>query len=294
MLILRPVSAHSKQIVVRVGKGAASVWEMLTQSQPPRLSGKAKRAGFPPHRRKARTFTVPGFQGACAFSCSACARATSLLSLPSIDASPICSTCSTPSASMINVCGIASIPNSFATSPVTPRRRGTVTTHFSSFIFLHTSVVCPVFESIRVVTARQLQVTVLAFSCLTITQCSMVSAVSGGARLRMGGGTGPAVTGFFGPQPVRIKHAPSRQAPRQPSGRRTTGQAFFMPSVFALPRPLVDGNLDYCFRIRGDRGIAASQGVWSGLSCPPLLTSINLRQRDSNSAAEIVLMTSSC
>src|SRR5580704_6870515 len=113
-------------------------------------------------------------------------------------------------------------------------------TYFSSFIFLQTSVVCPVLESIRVVTARQLHVTVLAFSCLTTTQCSTVSAVSGGARLRMGGGVGPAVTGFFGPHPDRIRQAPIRQATRE-----TPSPSVLMPSVFALSRPLVDGNLDY-------------------------------------------------
>ena len=113
-------------------------------------------------------------------------------------------------------------------------------TYFSSFIFLQTSVVCPVLESIRVVTARQLHVTVLAFSCLTTTQCSTVSAVSGGARLRIGGGIGPAVTGFFGPHPDRIRQAPIRQATRE-----TPSPAVLMPSVFALSRPLVDGNLDY-------------------------------------------------
>ncbi len=53
--------------------------------------------------------------------------------------------------------------------------------HFSSFIFLQTSLVCPVFESMTVVTGRQLQVTVLAFSCLTTTQCSMSSARGGGS-----------------------------------------------------------------------------------------------------------------
>jgi hypothetical protein len=68
----------------------------------------------------------------------------------------------------------------------------------------------------------------------------MVSAVSGGARLRMGAGVGPAVTGFFGPHPARIKQEPSRLATKQ-----VARQAFLMPSVFALPRPLVDGNLDY-------------------------------------------------
>src|SRR5260370_36450609 len=59
--------------------------------------------------------------------------------------------------------------------------------HFSSFIFLQTNLVCPVFESITVVTGRQLQVTVLAFSCLTTTQCSMSSAMGGGSWLRIGG-----------------------------------------------------------------------------------------------------------
>ena len=158
--------------------------------------------------------------------------------------------------------------DSFSSPPCVASRqridRRTTPPHLSSFIFLQTSVVCPVFESIRVVTARQLQVTVLAFSCLTTTQCSMVSAVSGGARLRMGAGVGPAVTGFFGPHPASTKQAPSRLA-----GKPTTRQAFLMPSVFALPRPLVDGNLDYCCRI-GD--VNASRLVWSGHPCPPLLT----------------------
>jgi hypothetical protein len=102
--------------------------------------------------------------------------------------------------------------------------------HFSSFIFLQTSLVCPVFESIKVVTGRQLQVTVLAFSCLTIMQCSMISAVAGGNWLRIGGGV--AVTGcFFAAQPAR--------------SRQNTSQAVLMPFVCALSSPLVDGNLGY-------------------------------------------------
>jgi len=52
--------------------------------------------------------------------------------------------------------------------------------HCSSFIFLQTSVERPVFESITVVMGRHLQVTVLAFSCLITTQCSMRSALGGG------------------------------------------------------------------------------------------------------------------
>jgi hypothetical protein len=95
---------------------------------------------------------------------------------------------------------------------------------------LQTRVVCPVFESITVFTGRQLQVTVLAFSCLVTTQCSMTSAVGGGSWLRMGGGV--AATGcFFAAQPAR--------------SRQNTSPAFFMLSVFALPRSLVDGNLGY-------------------------------------------------
>jgi len=102
--------------------------------------------------------------------------------------------------------------------------------HFSSFIFLQTNLVCPVFESITVVTGRQLQVTVLAFSCLTTTQCSMSSAMGGGSWLRIGGGV--AATGcFFAAQPAR--------------SRQNTSQAFLMPFVFALSCPLVDGNLGY-------------------------------------------------
>jgi hypothetical protein len=82
--------------------------------------------------------------------------------------------------------------------------------HCPSFTVLQTSRVCPVFESITVVTGRQLQVTVLAFSCLTTTQCSMSSAVGGGSWLRMGGGV--AATGcFFAAQPARSKQN-TRQA----------------------------------------------------------------------------------
>src|SRR5258708_16923352 len=77
--------------------------------------------------------------------------------------------------------------------------------HFSSFIFLQISLVCPVFESITVVTARQLQVTVLAFSCLITTQCSMSSAAGGGSWLRIGGGV--VATGcFFVAQTARNRH----------------------------------------------------------------------------------------
>src|SRR6266478_3949763 len=90
--------------------------------------------------------------------------------------------------------------------------------HFSSFIFLQTSVVCPVFESITVVTGRQLQVTVLAFSCLTTTQCSMISAVAGGNWLRIGGGV--AVTACFWPVARR--------------SRQNTSQAVLMPFACAL------------------------------------------------------------
>src|SRR5713226_1393627 len=81
--------------------------------------------------------------------------------------------------------------------------------HFSSFIFLQTNLVCPVFESITVVTGRQLQVTVLAFSCLTTTQCSMSSAMGGGSWLRIGGGV--AATGcFFAAQPARSRQNTSQ------------------------------------------------------------------------------------
>ena len=49
-----------------------------------------------------------------------------------------------------------------------------------SFIFLQTRMMCPVLESMRVTAGSQLQVTVLAFSCLVTTQCSIVSAEAGG------------------------------------------------------------------------------------------------------------------
>ncbi len=120
--------------------------------------------------------------------------------------------------------------------------------HFSSFIALQTSVVCRVFESITVATGRQLQVTVLAFSCLTTTQCSMSSAVGGGSWLRIGGGL--AATGcFFAAQPAR--------------SRQNSSQAFLMPFVFALSRPRVDGNLGYTPR-RGHPAKAGSLRVNEG------------------------------
>ena len=91
--------------------------------------------------------------------------------------------------------------------------------HCPSFTVLQTSRVCPVFESITVVPGRQLQVTVLAFSCLTTTQCSMSSAVGGGNWLRMGGEV--AATGcFFAAQLARSRHE--------------TSQAFLIPPFRSL------------------------------------------------------------
>jgi hypothetical protein len=86
--------------------------------------------------------------------------------------------------------------------------------HLVGGIFLQTITVCPVLESIRVVTGSQRHDTVFAFSCLVTTQCSMTSAVGGGIWLRTGagaaaagggdGGGGTAATGFFLPeQPTR-------------------------------------------------------------------------------------------
>jgi hypothetical protein len=79
---------------------------------------------------------------------------------------------------------------------------GTGFSYFSSFIFLQTSVTCPVLESIRVVAGAQLQVTVLAFSCPVTTQCSIVSADDGGNWLRIGAGVATAGC-FFAAQPPR-------------------------------------------------------------------------------------------
>ena len=61
-----------------------------------------------------------------------------------------------------------------------PHKSEELRRHFVSGIFLQTMTVCPVLESIRVVTGRQRQDTVLAFSCLVTTQCSMTSADGGG------------------------------------------------------------------------------------------------------------------
>jgi hypothetical protein len=52
--------------------------------------------------------------------------------------------------------------------------------------------VCPVLESIRVVTGSQRHDTVLAFSCFVITQCSITCALAGGITLRTGAGGGAA------------------------------------------------------------------------------------------------------
>lgn len=105
---------------------------------------------------------------------------------------------------------------------------------FSSFILLQTSTMCPVFESIRVSMARQLHVTVLAFSCLMTTQCSIVSAAEGGNWLRIGGG----VTGagcFFAAHPDSTMEA-SKEAKHK---------LRFMSSVFTRRLALVYGNLGY-------------------------------------------------
>jgi hypothetical protein len=82
--------------------------------------------------------------------------------------------------------------------------------HFVCGIFLQTITVCPVLESIRVVTGSQRHDTVFAFSCLVTTQCSMTSAVGGGIWLRTGdgaaaegGGVGVATGFFLAEQPTR-------------------------------------------------------------------------------------------
>jgi hypothetical protein len=77
-----------------------------------------------------------------------------------------------------------------------------------SGIFLHTMTVCPVLESIRVVTGTQRHETVFAFSRLVTTQCSMTSAVGGGIWLFTctggGGVAGVTAAGFFlAEQPIR-------------------------------------------------------------------------------------------
>jgi hypothetical protein len=90
--------------------------------------------------------------------------------------------------------------------------------YLSSFIFLHTTAVFPVFESIFVVTGMQAQVTVLAFSSFTTTQCSINSADDGGIWLfrgfTSGGGggvgCGGGAGGFFAAQPASNKIATSQ------------------------------------------------------------------------------------
>ena len=128
-------------------------------------------------------------------------------------------------------------PNHHATFQSTERGWGGALSslygcRFSSFIFLHTNLVCPVLESITVLPGRQLQVTVLAFSCFVTMQCSMTSLFAGGSWLRTSGGVaatagGVAATGcFFAAQPLKNK-----QRTRQP---------IFILIVFALCCHLVD------------------------------------------------------
>jgi len=114
--------------------------------------------------------------------------------------------------------------------------------------FLQTSLVCPVFESITVLVGRQLQVTVLAFSCLIITQCSMISAVAGGNWLRIGGGVA-AVGCFLAAQPARSS--------------QNTSASFLIPFLFARARPRVDGNLGYTFRRTPRTRAAMMHSFWS-------------------------------
>src|SRR5215467_2389714 len=55
--------------------------------------------------------------------CNSRARAINFLSLPSIEASPICSSCRTPSASTVKVCGMALTENILEIGPVNPPSR---------------------------------------------------------------------------------------------------------------------------------------------------------------------------
>jgi hypothetical protein len=93
--------------------------------------------------------------------------------------------------------------------------------------------VCPVLESMRVVTGSQRQETVFAFSCLVITQCSITSAEAGGIWLRIGAGAGAAgwgaAAGFFlVAQPaksrVQIKKTRIGQSLLIATGRRPLAQ----------------------------------------------------------------------
>jgi hypothetical protein len=104
--------------------------------------------------------------------------------------------------------------------------------YLSSFIFLQTISVLPVFESIFVVTGMHAQVTVLAFSSFTTTQCSMSSADAGGiwlfrglicgagAGAGVGGGGGAGAGGFLAAHPA--------------SNKTDTSQNFFITDRFAF------------------------------------------------------------
>ena len=80
--------------------------------------------------------------------------------------------------------------------------------------------VCPVLESIRVVTGSQRQDTVFAFSRLVTTQCSMTSAEGGGIWLRTGA-AGGGVAGCVGATGFFFAEQPTTQRSRM-------SQRFFM------------------------------------------------------------------
>ena len=121
--------------------------------------------------------------------------------------------------------------------------------HFSSGIFLQTMTVCPVLESIRVVTGRQRQVTVFAFSCLVTTQCSMTSADGGGIWLRIGagaGGCGAAVGLCLAAQPSTNKN--------QNRGKMRHDFFIAMGSRPNSPNITLLGGVTYSIRDAGLRG----------------------------------------
>src|SRR5438552_11928818 len=96
--------------------------------------------------------------------------------------------------------------------------------YFSSGIFLQTTTICPVFESILVVTGRQRQDTVFAFSSFVTTQCSISSAFGGGVRLRITrvGAEGVAAGLCLDAQPT--------------TNRRDISHAFLIRIIRGIPR----------------------------------------------------------
>src|SRR5262245_2795681 len=76
-----------------------------------------------PARIRTASRKVAGAYFALGCEAGSCTCERSFLSLPSMEASPMCSSCITPNESMVNVWGMAFIAKSFAMGPPKPPSR---------------------------------------------------------------------------------------------------------------------------------------------------------------------------